>query len=186
METEATIMEYMQDTFQYRKSQIDRELVNATMILDKYPRFIDFDNGRLVKKLVFFLNFQSSRSNFLIFFISFRFMLIFFIDTPRQVTLEKISHRNMHERFSDSPLFTGCRSKIVEIVIHTANWVPCVFIQLTFFVCCYSRLFTSFNALPETLPFSAKDQENSTRIDRGAFHRFPTGINPRRFFFFWF
>jgi len=48
VETEATIMEYMQDTFQYRKSQIDRELVNATMILDKYPRFIDFDNGRLI------------------------------------------------------------------------------------------------------------------------------------------
>jgi len=48
VETEATIMEFMQDTFQYRKLQIDRELVNATMILQKYPRFIDFDNGRLV------------------------------------------------------------------------------------------------------------------------------------------
>ena len=48
VETETTIMEFMQDTFQYRKLQIDRELVNATMILQKYPRFIDFDNGRLV------------------------------------------------------------------------------------------------------------------------------------------
>jgi len=48
VETETTIMEFMQDTFQYRKLQIDRELVNATMILQKYPRFIDFDNGRLI------------------------------------------------------------------------------------------------------------------------------------------
>ena len=45
----ATIVQYMETTFTFRRLQIEtKKFKTATDILEEYPRFVDFDNGSLV------------------------------------------------------------------------------------------------------------------------------------------
>lgn len=59
-----TIFEYMEETFYYRESQMSKGvLVDATAVIEEYPRFIDYDSGKLVslylqnfRKIIAFIN----------------------------------------------------------------------------------------------------------------------------------
>ena len=44
----------MNDTFEFRQDQIEKELKSFTLIIEKFPRFVDFENGDLVS--MFFMN----------------------------------------------------------------------------------------------------------------------------------
>ncbi len=48
MENKSKIMQYMDETYQYRKYQIANVLLTPTAIVTEFPRFLDVDFGRLV------------------------------------------------------------------------------------------------------------------------------------------
>ncbi|KAK4045420.1 hypothetical protein OUZ56_033027 [Daphnia magna] len=43
-----TITQYMSDTFAARQAMIESELTTFTLIVEKFPRFVDFNNGALI------------------------------------------------------------------------------------------------------------------------------------------
>lgn len=49
-----TIVEYMDDTYEHRESQITEKLKTATDIIREYPRMADCDSGSLVYKKAMF------------------------------------------------------------------------------------------------------------------------------------
>ena len=48
MENKSKIMQYMDETYEYRKYQIANVLLTPTAIVTEFPRFLDVDFGRLV------------------------------------------------------------------------------------------------------------------------------------------
>jgi hypothetical protein len=45
----------MSETFECRQAMIETDLKSATLVLEKFPRFTDFDHGFLVSELHFIL-----------------------------------------------------------------------------------------------------------------------------------